>query len=297
MARSYVQKISGPKGLAEITVEPMHIKVQMLTPDDNGKMETFLIDRANAPDDVRNGTFNVALSEDKTRMWDPLPVGGKDDSGNPITYVATYVGMAHAKDELPKPINDEGRAYDFVDSRTGNPVHKVEPASRVFTLRFRILAGKYKGMVVPFRVRYLFRQWEDTKEAMIFAEGGKEWAAWGRQLIATLKVAGFDMGLDTFVWSQDGVATLFALDEILKARKAVVKLVVSKSGWVNKILPGDEGVTLAMYEKLEEEPVQAVQPEEQAIAESVVETTQIPSREEIERQLAEAQAMLAKLEG
>ena len=251
MGRAYIQKSSGPKGLADVKVSPKQVIVTMVEPDEKGQPQVFHIDRMNSPEGVRNGRFNVALNEDKTTLFDLLPVGGKDESGNKITYAATFVEIAHKPDNLPMPTNDDGRTYSFIDPRTGNVVNRVEPPSRVFTLRFRILAGDYRGLIVPIRLRYLFSQFNDTQEAMVWAEGGQPWIQWGKQLLSTVKTAGFDMSSDIFVWSQDGIGTLVSLDKLLKSKKLVVNLEVSKSGWVNKVLPGAEGLTIETFDKAE----------------------------------------------
>lgn len=242
--RSYVAKEKGPSGLADIKVLPKTIKISFVEPDEAGRPRVFELDRANGPVDARNGRFNVAMSTDKTRLYDLLPTGGKD-----ITYLGTFVELSHPQDQFPAPINDDGRQYDFIDPRSGRPVHRVEPQSRIFTMRFKILSGDYKDLIVPLRLRYLFAEDLDTGEAMVYsATAGYPWQDWARQLLIALRTAGMDMAADILPYTPDGSATLVALDRILKSKREVVTLHIGKTGWCNRISPGPTGVTIETFD-------------------------------------------------
>lgn len=243
--RSFVAKAKGPSGLADIKVLPKTVKVSFVEPDEAGRPLVFEVDKLKAPANVRNGRFNAALNGDKDQLYDLLPVGGKD-----VKYVGTFVEIQHAKDQNPKPVMDEGRAYDFTDSRTNRPVHRVEPASRVFTMLFKILTGEFKDLVVPLRLRYLFAEDLDTNEAMVYsAIAGHPWQDWARQLLTSLRVAGLDMATDILPYDVEGEGTLIALNRVLRSKKQVVDLFIGKTGWLNKIGPGAEGVTIETYTK------------------------------------------------
>jgi len=237
--RQYIEKRKGPSGAATVEILPKTIKI---TYDDDGK--TYEIDRLNAPDSVRDGHFIVSLDDQKERMFEPKPIGGKD-----VTFPAKYIGMYHAKDQMPTPKVAEGYTTEWIDQKTESLRSRTYPASRCFDLIFKILAGTYKGMEVSYRVRYLFREFEDTNEAMVWAEGGRPWDGWARELINTIQICGFDSVTDTIPYSQDGVPTLKYLDELFKSRRRVVRLHVSATGWINKVSPGDEGMTIEAYEK------------------------------------------------
>lgn len=255
--RSYIQTEKGPRGKAEITVGPKTVMVAFEEPDENGKPQVFNIERANCPEWVKTGKFVAALNGDCDRLWPLKPLGGKDEDGNQITYLATYVDIAHDEDKPPVPRNDPGRSYSFI-GKGGGVVNRTDPESRVFDMRFRILSGFYKGLVIPMTLRYLFRRWEDsngdpTNEAWVVAEGGDPWTQWGRLLNNTLKVCGMDSD-ESPVWSQDGIGTLLSIDRILKPKRRVLTLHIGKSGWINKVTPGPEGLTLESFEEEEGKP-------------------------------------------
>jgi hypothetical protein len=219
-------------------------KTVKITFDDDGK--SYEIDRLNAPDDVREGHFNVALDDQKERMFPAKPIGGKG-----VEFPAKYVGMVHAPDKPAEPRAAEGYQTEWIDATTERLKQRSFPPSRVFDLKFKILKGEFAGMIVTYRLRYLFREYEDTGEAMVWAEGGKPWDQWAKELITSINVCGFDPVTDTIPYSEDGIPTLKYLDDTFRARRRVINLHISKTGWVNKISPGDEGMTIESYEKPE----------------------------------------------
>jgi hypothetical protein len=136
-----------------------------------------------------------------------------------------------------------------VAQKTGKLIERVDPPSRVFTMRFRILTGTYATLLVPMWLRYLYAEYENTGEAMIWAEGGQPWSNWARSLQNTMTFAGFDAVIDTLPYSAEGGPTLRRLDEFLTERNQLVKLLCSKSGFGNRIEAGPEGLTVETFEK------------------------------------------------
>lgn len=255
--KSYAPKSELVKGQAEIKVLPKVIKVTMDEPDEKGKPRVYEFDRLDAPMDIKGGHFNVALNPDpeKPRLFSPNPIPKKGPDGKYIPFIAVYDGIDHPEDGLPSPKNAEAKTYDKLNFQTGNLEPTYEPESRVFTMRFKVLAGDYKGCRLPFYMRYLFAEYETSGEAMIYiATPDKPWSDWFRTLNQTLKVAGIEQ-TDTIPYDPDGVATLVSIDKLLRDRKRVVKAFAGKGGWVNRIQPGDEGLTVETFDEKPAKPV------------------------------------------
>lgn len=249
--KSYAPKSELVKGTAEVKVLPKVVKITMDEADEKGKPRVYEFDRLDAPMDVRSGHFNVALNPDpdRPRLFGPLPIPKKGPDGKYIPFIAVYDGIDHPDGELPQPKNAESKTYEKLDFQTGKMTPAYDPESRVFTMRFKILAGEYKGCRLPFYLRYLFAEYENSGEAMVYiSTPDQPWGNWFRTLNNTLKVAGIEQ-TDVIPYDPDGTATLVTIDKLLRERKRIVKAFAGKGGWVNRLQPGDEGLTIETFEE------------------------------------------------
>lgn len=241
---TYIKGNSGPRGGGQVTVLPHSVVVKM---DSDGR--TFEFSRENAPADIRSGHFAVSISNDESKLYGILVPGVQtvNSKGKTLwsTRYAVFDGLYKKTDE---PFTTKSTAGGYRSSKDKKR-HWYDPDSETFTARFKLLGGgpEVEGMIAPMTLRYLFTRYEDTNEAWIVGKG--DFAKWATQLEDTLRCCGADFTVDSVPYSADPSTTLEWIDTTLRERNKLVQVVIGEIGFVNKVLPAGEGVTIDQFEK------------------------------------------------
>jgi len=251
--RSYIKSRKTHKGPATITVLTKNVRIEMdITDGGRTTHQVFEVAREDAPADVRSGQFHATVNEEKTKLFRIGPMGSKGPDGKVIPMYAVFDGLAHIEGQPLLPRNSEGREWSFT-GKGGSIQKRIDPPSRTFTANYRVVSGPYAGLVAPFILHYLFEQDEDYgdgNEAMIYVDTSEEpWPQWARTLKTMLQVSGFNDAVDSLPYSQDGEETLEAIDRLLKERNQLVRAFISPSGYVNRVGPAEEGLTVESFAK------------------------------------------------
>lgn len=138
----------GPSGLADIKFNGDKTKVKV-TLDANG--DSVVLSKGNCPDELSiSGKYMVRLSADKTKMLSCYPAVG--------IYPVKFVEFAHRQDEPPAPVSKHSEYGDYLQ----------------FTALLTITDGKFKGMIIPQFLRYVFKPVEDDdgEEVVGIPDGG-----------------------------------------------------------------------------------------------------------------------------
>lgn len=125
-------------GLAKVQLHPSQPKVKVTVEQKEGEAKVYILNKEDCPDCVQNGTFLVDLSSDGKKMYNIRPVKGVFD-----LKVKEFV---HAKDKEPMPKVKEGGG------------DKGKYSYMKFTVTMEIVAGKFKGMLVPCSLPYNFQE-------------------------------------------------------------------------------------------------------------------------------------------
>lgn len=213
------KQTSGPRGLADVKVYAKSISI---TFDDEGDVRKFPREDTDAvPEYVKkSGYMNVSLSREGDKIWTMYPAKG--------TYKVKFAGFPHRDGEEPQPKDKPGGVRK---GRNGGTYHQ-EPYRQI-TFLLEITDGSYKGMTIPFFVRYLFEQFESTGLSKISGYGKAR-----SQLEEMLQLCGLNFLEDNIPYSDN---VLPHLQDMLLERNTRF-MVKMDGGWVSEVMEVPEGL-------------------------------------------------------
>lgn len=207
----------GPKGLARVTV--MDDKVVVMLDD-----MRYKIVKEDAPDYLIDGTYNVGMDADCTKvLWAAPPFGN---------YVVQFVGFPHRDDEPPRPY--EIKAH-MVQSSGRNFMTKDQ---WLFSAEYEVMRGEYKGFKVKKAyIPYAFKPFTFTSRTLagITGEGSKRLEEW-------LLAHKYNFDVDELEYADN---VLPQLEKVLKVRGPIILMAeLTKEGMVSKLSPVPDGLSI-----------------------------------------------------
>jgi len=107
---------------------------------DDGSPQVVL-KQDNCPKNIRPGTFMVRLTEHKDKMYSLYPASGMFDF--------TVDSFVAEKEKPPRPMTNQQWDYQY------------------FVVLLRIVKGEFKGMLVPYLLRYNFGEFLDDEDKSV----------------------------------------------------------------------------------------------------------------------------------
>ena len=232
--RSQQSNVRGPQGKAIVSLLPSgQVQVSL-----DGTLYTFPQEACPSP--LIPGEMYVSLSSNLDQLYDCRPWQG--------TFFAKFVGFSRSEEGAqPEPYLKPGGMRK--NSKTGRTFW-VDDALK-FTAKFMVVNGPHRGITYIYPMFYVFRQYENTNETMLY--GGK-----ARGYVETfLSLHGFNLEKDTIPWSDN---VLPYIEHFILQKNKFVTLTVLK-GWISQLgdLPDGLDVTTFMQNPA---PQQVVQPQQ-----------------------------------
>jgi len=222
----------GPRGIGKVQVNKAKGKVRVILVGENKKKEIYDLDMENCPTYVQPGEFKVSLNSDHDIMYGLHPANG-------MVRVKVNKFLSE-EDKPPTPkTEDVSKTEDY-------PAYSYE----YFTVLLEIDQKKFKGMIIPLRLRYHFKGTleevkKKEKEVVWYDKPGSKYTP---MLVDFCEATGvFDRG--PMPWK----ANILPMMEKRIASLNQSFAIVLKDGWVNTIFTGLE--TEPDEEELEEEEV------------------------------------------
>ncbi len=222
----------GPRGIGKVQVNKAKGKVRVTLVDEDNKKEIYDLDMENCPTYVQPGEFKVSLNSDHDIMYGLHPANG---------MVKVKVNKFLSEEDKPPTPKTE----DVVKTAE-YPGYSYE----YFTVLLEIAQKKFKGMIIPLRLRYHFKgALEDVqgeeKEVVWYDKPGSKYTGIVVDFCEATGV--FDKG--PMPWK----ANILPMMEKRIASLNQSFAIVLKDGWVNTIFAGLD--TEPEEEELEEEEV------------------------------------------
>lgn len=223
----------GPRGIGKVQVNKAKGKVRVTLVDDDNKKEIYDLDMENCPTYVQPGEFKISLNSDHNIMYGLHPANG-------MVKVKVNKFLSE-EDKPPAP-----RTEDVPKTKDYNAY-----SYEYFTVLLEIAQKKFKGMIIPLRLRYHFRgALEEVKgkekEVVWYDKGGSKYTP---LLVDFCEATGvFDKG--PMPWK----ANILPMMEKRVASLNQSFSIVLKDGWVNTIFTGMD--TEPDEEELDEEVVE-----------------------------------------
>lgn len=197
----------GKSGLATVKVKANQYDVTFA--DDQWKV---VIEKEDAPDDVREGECYVSLDEHNTKILSIRPPAK--------AYYGKFVGFWAKDGELP--------IYRQIPYSPPNKVRNFEiPAHLETTAQFKIIDDKkWEGFIVTMPVVYCF---VDYMQSGVVALKG-----WGSKKAEEFLVqCGIDFMKDTIPYSENILPTL---QDMLREKDVKLLLTIKEGGWIKSIV-------------------------------------------------------------
>lgn len=125
-------------GIAKIELHPKEPKVKItFKPEEGEKPKSYVVEKENCPDYIRNGTFMVSMAENGKKVYGVRPI-------NAVVKLK-FKEFPAKKDSEPAPKTHNGKFGAY----------------QTFSAVFEIVDGEFKGMEVPGSFPYDFVMTEE----------------------------------------------------------------------------------------------------------------------------------------
>ena len=128
----------GPRGIGKVQVNKAKGKVRVTLLDEDEKKHVYDLDMDDCPTYVQPGEFKVSLNSDHDKMYGMYPANGMVKVKVERFLSEEDKPPAPRTEDVPKTGEYNAYSYDY------------------FTVLLEIVDKKYKGMIVPLRLRYHF---------------------------------------------------------------------------------------------------------------------------------------------